>query len=275
MKKNQSQKQSTKKLSITVLVTSAVAMVVLLILLVIINNDFPNSKIADSPASSLNSQPGDLVKENIVGKYTTAINTVDGRHQITLTLDSAGTASLLEVLADGRENVESGTWQITNGADKIVVNIAQQSPLQFIYVDTNPRVLQYQIGGNLGWQASLKLTKQEGVFAYKWQWLSTVDQQQKVVLTPPQSVFGLEFEQDGNLLISTDCNFANGSFQIDGQQISFTNIASTLKYCQNSKETDFLAQLELAKNYQLENQRLTINLSNGQTMIFVGTSFNK
>lgn len=267
MKNNHAQKQSTDKLSITVLLTSAFAMVVLLILLVITSGGLLTN---NSSSSGSDNQAEGLTKENIAGKYATSITTAAGKKHLSLTLESTGAASLAEVSANKQVSVEKGTWQIVNDAHKVVVNIAQQAPLEFVYTNTDPSALQYQTGDKPNWQPSLTFVKQESIFAYKWQWLSTIDKQQKVVFTPPENVFGLVFSQDGRLAISTDCNSATGSFSLNGQQIKFSEIASTLKYCPDSQETDFYAQLQLAKSYQLDNQRLKIHLSNGQEMLFTG-----
>lgn len=265
MKNNHAPKQSTEKLSITVLLISAFAMVISLIL--VINSDnWRTDKI------NPDTQTNGLIKENIVGKYATSITTTAGKQHFTLTLESTGAASLEEVSVNSRIATKSGTWQIADNSSKVVVDIAQQTPLQFVYTNTTPSTLQYQTGGELNWQPSLMLIKQESIFAYKWQWLSTLDKQQKVVFTPPENVFGLVFSQDGRLAISTDCNSATGSFSLNGQKISFSEIASTLKYCPDSKEIDFYDQLKLAKSYQLDNQRLKINLSNGQEMHFAGVN---
>jgi heat shock protein HslJ len=80
-----------------------------------------------------------------------------------------------------------------------------------------------------------------------------------------------EFGEDGQLRGSAGCNDYNASYQIDGKAISIGPAASTRKFCAEpdgvmDQEAEYLAALETAARYEIENDLMDMYTEDGARM---------
>lgn len=87
----------------------------------------------------------------------------------------------------------------------------------------------------------------------------------------------LKFGEDGRATGSTGCNSYGGTYQIRGDNISFSRLISTRRACldqnANQQEQRFISTLESANRFRLSANRLTILSDRGRnTLNFVNNS---
>jgi heat shock protein HslJ len=81
----------------------------------------------------------------------------------------------------------------------------------------------------------------------------------------------LTFGEDGRASGSTGCNSYSGTYQVRGDNISFSRLVSTRRACldqnANHQEQRFLSTLEAANRFRLANNRLTILSDRGRSSL--------
>lgn len=81
----------------------------------------------------------------------------------------------------------------------------------------------------------------------------------------------LKFSEDGRASGSTGCNSYGGTYQVRGDNISFSRIVSTRRACldQNANEQEhrFLSAIETANRFRLLRNRLTIISDRGRNVL--------
>ena len=82
-----------------------------------------------------------------------------------------------------------------------------------------------------------------------WNWISALYNDDTTLAPKKADTFTLTFDSDDTFSATTDCNQMSGSYTVIGSKISFSSIASTLKYCEGSQESDFSKLLENASSY--------------------------
>ncbi|HET6976308.1 MAG TPA: META domain-containing protein [Pyrinomonadaceae bacterium] len=87
----------------------------------------------------------------------------------------------------------------------------------------------------------------------------------------------LKFGEDGRASGSTGCNSYSGTYQVRGDNISFSRLISTRRACldqnANQQEQRFISALEAANRFRLSSNRLTILSDRGRNALnFVSTS---
>lgn len=87
----------------------------------------------------------------------------------------------------------------------------------------------------------------------------------------------LKFGEDGRASGSTGCNSYSGTYQVRGDNISFSRLVSTRRACldqnANQQEQRFLSTLEAANRFRLSSNRLTILSDRGRNVLnFVNNS---
>lgn len=99
-----------------------------------------------------------------------------------------------------------------------------------------------------------------------WKLVETSDQAK---FDSKESAFVISFDASKNSFsTTTDCNNGFGSFNVEGNNISFGDIASTMMYCEGSFEGTYFEMLSNASTYTLQDDQLTLKLSDGRTMVF-------
>jgi len=81
----------------------------------------------------------------------------------------------------------------------------------------------------------------------------------------------LRFGEDGQASGSTGCNSYSGTYQVRGDNISFSRLVSTRRACldqnANQQEQRFLSALEAANRFRLLTNRLTILSDRGRNVL--------
>ncbi len=83
----------------------------------------------------------------------------------------------------------------------------------------------------------------------RWEWVSTLYNDGKKVAPPKAKIFTIVFRDDGNFSATTDCNSVGGEYKTSGNKIVLSNIISTLMYCKDSQEGEFVTMLEQIDSY--------------------------
>jgi len=76
-----------------------------------------------------------------------------------------------------------------------------------------------------------------------WTWVRAVFADGKVVTPNKPDVFTLTFNNDGTFRATTDCNGVGGSYTTKDGKIYFSNMATTLMFCEDSQEQVFTGLL--------------------------------
>ena len=74
--------------------------------------------------------------------------------------------------------------------------------------------------------------------------------------------------KDNKVTGNTSCNSMNGKVKINGNEIFFSDIITTEKYCENSIESDFLIALGMVNKYKIEKLKLNLYRDNDLLLIF-------
>jgi heat shock protein HslJ len=67
---------------------------------------------------------------------------------------------------------------------------------------------------------------------------------------------------------NTGCNNMNGSMDVEGDKISFSNISTTKMFCVYVDETSFIAGLSKANKYKIEKMRLYLFDDDKEVLVF-------
>ncbi len=82
-----------------------------------------------------------------------------------------------------------------------------------------------------------------------WEWVSTTYNDGKKIVPKDPERFQLTFKSDGTFSASTDCNGVGGKYVVKGKSITFSEMMSTLMFCEGSQENDFRKGFEQAGSY--------------------------
>ncbi len=83
----------------------------------------------------------------------------------------------------------------------------------------------------------------------KWSWVRSEYNDGRVVTPKTADKFTLTFNTDGTFGASTDCNGVGGNYTAKDGTISFSQMISTLMYCEGSQESEFRDSLSNSTSY--------------------------
>jgi heat shock protein HslJ len=87
-----------------------------------------------------------------------------------------------------------------------------------------------------------------------WVWQSAEYNDGHTAVPAKPGVFTLAFSHDGAVAVGTDCNSVGGDYVADENQLAFTNLRTTLMYCEGSQEAGFIQFLEDTTSYHFTNR---------------------
>ena len=87
-----------------------------------------------------------------------------------------------------------------------------------------------------------------------WSWEKTIYNNGDVHTPVEPGIFSLTFEQDGRLLVTTDCNTMRGNYRFDKRRIWFEQMLATRMFCADSQEQLFTKMLESVNFYFFTNR---------------------
>ena len=76
-----------------------------------------------------------------------------------------------------------------------------------------------------------------------WKWIKTVYNDDTEVTPEDSEAFTITFKDDSTFSVTTDCNAMSGGYEVEDNKITFGNVATTLMFCENSQEQEFLKML--------------------------------
>ncbi len=103
----------------------------------------------------------------------------------------------------------------------------------------------------------------------KWTWVKA-ELGDETVVTAKSDVFTLSFTEGGKVGIGTDCNGMGAKYEADDGALTFTQMISTLMFCEGSQESQFSQLLQDVDGYSFNDKNelvLTIK-DDGGTMLF-------
>jgi heat shock protein HslJ len=81
----------------------------------------------------------------------------------------------------------------------------------------------------------------------------------------------LNFESEGQVSGNGGCNSFAGSYEVQGSQLVFTDIVSTLVACADealtAQEQQYVGALQTAGEFEVTGDQLTINYDNNQGVL--------
>jgi heat shock protein HslJ len=83
----------------------------------------------------------------------------------------------------------------------------------------------------------------------KWNWISALYTDGKKLTPKQQGKFTLTFSNNGTFSATTDCNSMGGKYKATKTDVTFSEIMSTLMYCEGSQESEFASILQNASHY--------------------------
>jgi len=102
-----------------------------------------------------------------------------------------------------------------------------------------------------------------------WNWVSAKKDGEEFE-TNKKEAFSITFKNDGTFGATTDCNSMGGEYSAEGSSINFSDVVTTLMFCEGSQEGEFAALLASAESYEFTSKgELVFSLESGSdTMTF-------
>lgn len=103
----------------------------------------------------------------------------------------------------------------------------------------------------------------------EWAWVRTTYPNKAALTAPTGNKFVMTLKADKTISSSTDCNGLGGNYVVNGEVLSFSEFISTLRYCEDSPETQYSQDLRQTSSYVISGNELRLNLTkDAGTMYF-------
>lgn len=101
-----------------------------------------------------------------------------------------------------------------------------------------------------------------------WKWVRA-EYSDGSVVSPKKDSFSITLKEDGTFSASTDCNGLGGKYSADSASLSFKDSISTLMYCEDSQESEFLKIIENTESYEFTSKgELVLNLKSETGVVY-------
>ncbi len=154
---------------------------------------------------------------------------------------------------------------ITIKVNQIGVDMVQAGPDDPMCCPTQRVVKTYELQGDQLVETSSQVVEAEGgpttLEGTSWI-LTTLNGAEPL----PDTTVTANFEADGNLAGSDGCNRYGARYEVDGDRITITPGMSTMMACPEpimKQATDYMAALEAATSYQIQDDRLELRTADG------------
>lgn len=175
-------------------------------------------------------------------------------------------------------NIDEGeTTNGTNRQNVIVVNYADRaagesfdikpSVGKSIWLKLDPNTMQFgEVAQNFEGESN---TPKMSLGMKKWEWVKTLYSDDKLVTPLKQNKFSITFKNDNTFSATTDCNGIGGEYTVKDGTLNFSNMISTLMYCEGSQEADFTKMLNETQSYIFTSKgELVLNIKFDSGSIF-------
>ena len=144
-----------------------------------------------------------------------------------------------------------------------------------VYLKMLPEVKTYEVKGD---QLTFFGADNKVLAAYKaetqdlagteWNVIGYNNGKQAVVSVINGTTLTASFGKDGNLSGNAGCNTYSGTYTVNGNQVTIGPLASTMMFCEDpagtmDQEAQYLAALQTAATYQIENNVLELRTTDG------------
>lgn len=93
------------------------------------------------------------------------------------------------------------------------------------------------------------------LLANGWYWKETRYNNDEIVVAASPADFLLTFMEDGRVSVATDCNNGSGSYQTEGNMVTFGPMATTKMACPGeTQETEYLSMLNEIQSYFVDEE---------------------
>ena len=101
-----------------------------------------------------------------------------------------------------------------------------------------------------------------------WQLRSIHENGSDLISVAAPSRYTLQFQDDGHIAVTNDCNSCGGSYMLSGSSLTLSQMACTRAFCGDaSLDQSYSRALEGATSVSATGSEMTIN-GNGVTLIF-------
>jgi heat shock protein HslJ len=101
-----------------------------------------------------------------------------------------------------------------------------------------------------------------------WQLHSIHENGSDLISVAVPSRYTLQFQHDGHIAVTNDCNSCGGSYMLSGSSLTLSQMACTRAFCGDaSLDQSYSRALEAATTVSVNGSEMTIN-GNGVTLIF-------
>jgi len=88
-----------------------------------------------------------------------------------------------------------------------------------------------------------------------WEWIKTAYNNDTELVPNQAGAFTLTFNNDGTFFGTTDCNSMSGGYIVDDNSLTFSDdIMMTLRYCEETQESDFMLMLQQVQLFHFTNR---------------------
>lgn len=195
-----------------------------------------------APVESVPDETADIIERENVEEYLRA--NISRISPISAVL--GGTWYVLSVVIDSEKN--SGTVEYEDG--HILENRHFSYTLDALG-SVSSLVIGLPVAENPEGEADPKRMKLDMT---EWRWVSALYNDGKELKPRTFGDFTLTFKNDGTFGAKTDCNSMGGKYKVQGNLITFSEMMSTLMYCEGSQEGDFAKILEHTASYLFTNR---------------------
>lgn len=109
---------------------------------------------------------------------------------------------------------------------------------------------------------------------HEWVWVETAYTNRENVTPIRTDAFVLTFNKEGSMGSRTDCNQMGGNFEMDKKGgIEFSQIFSTLMYCEGSQENEYQEMLRSSERFYFENDNLVLTFKDNEGKMFFTKSY--
>ncbi|MCI0597760.1 META domain-containing protein [Candidatus Parcubacteria bacterium] len=195
----------------------------------------------------------------VVGVYTASVVSAGPARNLTLTLSADQLATLVTDYSNNNVVTEQGTWS-AEGKTQVRLSLTANnirgysSPVVIVFERSRNSLEAIEYDESLYGSEGLTLVRageavDERLTKSSWQWKETVYSNDETVRPKNPAQFQLTLGEDGRFSAMTDCNNLLGTYDADGSEVEFEDIASTKKYCEGSQEAAFTTMLSQAQGY--------------------------
>ncbi len=191
-------------------------------------------------------------------------------------LGAAGGFTSIDAAFIGDRISPQRTYLSPNDSSHFVVAYADRLPGQAMtdYPTVGKSIVFAVINGQLGqvvedFEGEVDINRLN-LTMKKWQWVETIYSDSYGVKPKKPEEFYLDFNTNGKISVNTDCNNGFGTYSADNSKksLNFGPIATTLMFCVDSQESDFVSDLSKVESYEFTKKaELILKLKEGGSII--------